>query len=108
MRNIAILLCLLGMAAPAFSAGTEIIMPEGGFQALDNPVMTESEYKESLKNKNKNHSTTMVEPQQTQTYERKVKFGSQNLNTPNAYWNHGRVKFGTGNFGNGAAGMNRW
>ncbi|HIS37243.1 TPA: hypothetical protein IAC10_11545 [Candidatus Scatousia excrementigallinarum] len=106
MKNIAILLCLLGFASSAFAAGTEIIMPEGGFQALDNPVMTESEYKESLRHGKK--SKTMVEPQETKTYEKKVKFGSQNLNSPNAYWNHGRVNFGTGNFGNGAAGMNRW
>ncbi len=107
MRNIAILLCLLGFTTSAFAAGTEIIMPVGGFQALDNPVMTESEYKESQRHKTKK-SETMVEPQETQTYERKVRFGSQNLNSPNGYWNHGRVKFGTGNFGNGAAGMNRW
>lgn len=106
MRNIAVLLCLLTFASSAFAAGTEIIMPEGGFQALDNPVLTESEYKESLRNGHKNAQTTEVT--ETKTTEKKVKFGSQNLNTPNAYWNHGRVNFGTGNFGNGAAGMNRW
>ena len=106
MKNIAILLCLLGFASSAFAAGTEIIMPQGGFQALENPVMTEAEYKESLRHGKK--SKNMVEPQETKTYEKKVKFGSQNLNSPNTYWNHGRVNFGTGNFGNGAAGMNRW
>lgn len=106
MKNIAVLLCLLTFASSAFAAGTEIIMPEGGFQALDNPVLTESEYKETLRNGNKKTKTTEVKG--TETTERKVKFGSQNLNTPNAYWNHGRVNFGTGNFGNGAAGMNRW
>ncbi len=107
MKNIAVLLCLLTFASGAFAAGTEIIMPEGGFQALDNPVLTESEYKETLRNSSKKKKQK-VEPQQTKTYERKVKFGSQNLNNPNAYWNHGRVNFGTGNFGNGAAGLNRW
>lgn len=108
MKNIAILLCLAGIASSAFAAGTEIIIPAGGFQALDNPVLTESEYKEALRHGSKAKSGTKIEEQQTQTYEKKVKFGSGPQNTPNAYWNHGRVNFGAGSLGNGGTGMNRW
>lgn len=105
MKNIAIAICLLGVASSAFAAGTEILIPEGGFQSLDNPVLTEAEYRESLKNGSK--STVSESGQKTETTERKFRFGSFN-NSPNTYWNHGRVNFGVGNFGNGATGLNRW
>lgn len=107
MKNIAILLCLLGFASSTLAAGTEIIIPAGGFQALENPVLTESEYKEVLRNGSKSKSSTLTE-QQTQTYEKEVKFGSKKQSSPNSYWNHGRVNFGAGSLGNGGTGMNRW
>ncbi len=107
MKNIAIAICLLGIASSAFAAGTEIIVPQGGFQGLENPVLTEAEYKESLRNGSKTSKKGSKEEKSSEITEKKVRFGSFK-NTPNTYWNHGRVNFGVGNFGNGAAGMNKW
>lgn len=111
MKNIAIAICLAGMASAAFAAGTEIVIPAGGYQGLAQPVLSEAEYNAAAKNgfQNSTYTTETTTTQEaSSSSEKKVRFGSGPKNSPNAYWNHGRVNFGVGNFGNGAAGMNRW
>ena len=109
MRKIAILICLLGLATTAYAGGNEIYIPEGGFNALTTPVLSASEYEAAQKKGFQNLATTTETTTTTETgkAERKIRFGSFK-NNANTYWNHGRVNFGVGNFGNGAAGLNHW
>ncbi len=94
MKRIAIVLGMLLVAQSAFAGGTVLYMNGGGYT-------DDLQYQQQLQQTDPNSTLYTADGIQggtssTTTTKRKFRFGRQNYNDPNVYWNFGRVNFGNG------------